>query len=1077
MWMKRERAQCSSNRGYPKARAIISAVAILAFATVSVPAAQAQITTSSMSGHATSDGKPVAGVNVIAVYVPTGERFGALTQSDGRFVLGNIRSGGPYTVTVRRIGFNPETRDGINTVLGVASVLDFTLVEAATTLSSVTVSADGDAIISKTRTGPSTNVNRERIETLPTLGRSLQDITRLTPQGGANSFGGTSFRYNNVSIDGASNNDVFSFSPSQGGISGVGPSGTPGAGARTQPISLDAIQEVQVVLAPFDVKLGNFTGGSINAVTRSGTNNLSGSVYSFGRNQMLTGKSADTARKSIADYSDYQFGGRAGGPILRNKAFFFLNAEVARRTEPIGFAPGDAGTVIDLPTASALSDTIRARYGYDAGSVGAYTNATRSTKLFGRLDFNLSDTHKLDIRHNFIDASAQNFTRAPFLLKLGGQDFTQANTTNSTVAELRSSFQNGSSNSLIAALSFTRDKRDFPGQLFPQVEINGPSGSSIFLGTDREASVFKINTSVAELTDNLTINRGRHSWTIGTHNEVYGIQYNFMNAYNGRWQYSSLANFYANKPSRIRGQYDLSDNSYGNVTGKPQADFRVIWPSAYVQDEIAITDRFRLTPGIRVDVPIFPDKVPVNPLISATPGFSKYHNEFGGDFYIAPRVSFNWDVRGDQSTQLRGGTGIFTGRVPFAWYAYAYENTGLKVGNVDCRPSATSGCAGNSVVVPLVTDPAQLKSLQSNVFEANLIDNNFKLPTVNRSSLALDYKLPMGAIVTLEGMYTKTIHDVKFLNIGLKDSTVGSGVDGRPVYQGSPVNLRVNPAFTSVFLLTNTNQGSRYSLTAQVQKSSVAGFDGMLAYTYGQSRDVSNGIRNSPQSNWEFNQVADPRSPQLTASNFDVRHRVIGTLGWKKSWTNGGSSAASLVFSGASGSPFTFVYASDANRDGSSSNDLIYVPKDEADARIVPVAGDTRSAHDIWLALDSFINSQPGLASRRGSIASRNAGRTPWNKQLDLRLMHTLPVLRNDGVQLTLDVINLGALLGTTWGRQYFVPNENNYNFNTLRVTKTDATTGAPTGFSFDGVPNNTPWQYDALNSRYQAQLGIRYSF
>ena len=947
--------------------------------------------------------------------------------------------------------------------------------ESATTLSAVTVSADRDAIISKNRTGPSTNVSRERIDALPTLGRSLQDLTRLTPQGGANSFGGTSFRYNNVSIDGASNNDVFSFSPSQGGISGVGPSGTPGAGARTQPISLDAIQEVQVVLAPFDVKLGNFTGGSINAVTRSGTNDFTGSFYSFGRNQMLTGKSADTARKSIADYQDYQLGARAGGPIVKNKAFYFLNAEFGKRAEPVGFAPGDAGTVVDLQTAKALTDTLRARYAYDGGSIGSFTDTNKSAKVFGRLDFNLSDTHKLDIRHNFVDASAQNFTRGPFLLKLGGQDFTQSNITNSTVAELRSSFQNGNSNSLIAALSFTRDKRGYPGALFPQIEINGPSGSSLFLGTDREASVFKINTRVAELTDNYTINRGRQSWTLGTHNEFYGIQYNFMNAYNGRWQYGSLANFYANKPSRIRGQYDLTDNSYVNVTGTPQADFHVVWPSAYVQDEISVSDRLRITPGVRVDVPIFPDKIPVNPKIAQTAAFAGYKNTFGGDFYFAPRISFNWDVLGDQRAQVRGGTGVFTGRVPFAWYAYAYENTGLKVGNVDCRPSATSGCAGNSATVPLVTDPSKLKDLQSGVFEANLIDNHFKLPTVNRSSLALDYRLPMGAVVTLEGMYTKTINDVKFLNIGLKDSTIASSVDGRPIYQGSPVNLRVNPNFTSVFLLTNTHQGNRYSLTGQIQKSSFSGLDGMLAYTYGQSRDISNGIRNSPQSNWEFNQVSNPRSPALTASNFDVRHRVVGTLGWKKNWGRS-QSGASLVFTGASGTPFTFVYASDANRDGSGSNDLIYVPKDEADARIVPLATDTRTAHDIWLALDSFIGSQPGLQGHRGMIAERNAGRTPWNKQLDLRLLHTLPVAGDHGIQLTLDVINLAALFGTTWGRQYFVPNENNYNFNTLRVTKTDAS-GAPIGFSFDGVPNNTPWQYDALNSRYQAQLGLRYSF
>ncbi len=1059
-------------------RAVLLVTAVIAFATT----ASAQITTATIVGKVVgASGEPLGNAQVAVVLPATGEKYGAMTGDDGKFHVPNLKPGGPYEVTVSRIGFKKETKAGIFAALGVNTTVNVALTATAVQLSTAVITADRNALIDKGRTGPSTSVNNELLERLPSIARSLQDFTRLTPQGGQNSFGGTNFRYNNITIDGAATNDVFSFSASAGGISGQGPSGTPGAGARTQPISMDAIQEVQVVLAPYDVKIGNFTGGSVNAVTRSGTNTLSGSVFSFGRNQSLTGKSADSSKTPVPAYSDYNIGGRLGGAIVKDKAFFFVAGEVARRDAPVGYAPGDAGTIIDRATAQQLVDTLKARYNYDGGtgSLSSFNNKTYNLKLFGRLDFNLSDVNKLNIRHNYIDANSDTFERSPFLVKLGGQDFTQYNRTNSTVAELKSTFANGVSNNLLASFAITDDHRSFAGPLFPQLEITGPSGTSIFLGTDREASVFRIGTKVFELTDNVTLYRGNHTITFGSHNEFYGIDYTFMNAYNGRWSYGSLANFYANKPSRIRGQYDLVDDSYANVTGTPQASFKVLWPSAYVQDEIAVSDRFTVTPGIRVDVPILPDKIPVNPLIAATPAFAKYTNTQNTQLYVAPRISFNWDVNGDQTLQVRGGTGVFAGRAPFAWLAYAYENTGLKVGNVDCRPSATSGCAGNSTVVPLVTNGQNLKTLQTGVFEANILDNNFKMPTVHRSSLAADYKLPEGYLLTLEGMYTQVINDVKFTNPGLKDSAVTSTVDGRPVFQGSPVLQRVNPNFSSVFLIGNTNKGYRYSLTAQVRKNWQTGFDASAAYTYGHARDVGNGVRNSPQSNWEYNQVPDVRNPALSNSDFDIRHRVVGTFGYKKNWSPGYATAVSAVFTASSGSPFTYIYSGDANRDGSGNNDPIYVPRDEADARIVPAAGDTRSAHDIWVALDGFIKSQPGLDALRGSIAPRNTGRTPWNQQLDLRILQDIPVvgLARNSVQITLDVINVGAIFGTTWGRQYYVPNEENYNFKLLQVTKTDAATGQAIGYSFAGVPNNTPWQYDNLTSRYQAQMGIRYSF
>jgi hypothetical protein len=1064
----------SMHRLVRRARAACAAILAVACA---APLANAQITSAAVGGTVRdSAGVPLPDIQLVLTHVETGARYVAVSRADGRYVMGSLRPGGPYELAAQRIGFQRAVKKDLYLSLGNTLTADFALKPAAAQLQQVTITDRSPDGVDTRRKGPATNVGLDQLGNLPTLSRSLQDMTRLTPSANANSFGGNNFRYNNITIDGAANNDVFSFSNSYGGVSGTGPIGTPGAGAKTQPISLDAIQEVQVTLAPFDVQLGNFTGGSVNAVTRSGTNRFEGSVYAFGRNDGTTGPSADSARSPIASYQDYQFGARLGGPLVRDKAFFFVNAEIAKRDEPVLFAPGDPGTVVSDSLARAVADTFAARYaGYDAynGTRGQqYRITANSTKLFGRLDFNLSDEHKLSIRHNFISADAGQLQRGAANVFFPGQDFVQKNTTNTTVAELKSLFRSGLSNNLVASLSITEDKRDPVGTVFPQVEIGGPSGSTLFFGTNREAAVFKIGTKVFELTDNLVIARGNHTITVGTHNEFYGIDYTFQNAWNGRWQYSSIANFYANRPSRIRATYSLTDNSYAGVLNTPVADFKVLWPSAYIQDEIALGN-LRITPGLRLDMPLFPDKVPTNPAFTGDPNFSKYKNDLGGDLYVSPRVSFNWDVLGDQTLAVRGGTGIFMGRIPFAWLAYPYYNNGLKYNNVDCRPSATAGCAGNNPVVPLVSNPATISSLQSGVYEMNIIDNGFKLPTVNRSSLAVDKRFAQGFQVTLEGTYTKSINDVKFLNIGLKDSTVASPIDGRPIFLGSPVQLRKNPAFTSVFLLTNTSDGDRYSLTAEISRRVPMGVTGSFAYTYGTSRDVSNGIRNSPQSNWEYNQTPDPRNPALTASNFDIRHRVVATLGWRGEWARGWTFSTQAVYTAISGQPFTFVYANDYNGDGSSQNDLVYVPKDSADARLANGAQ--------WAALNSFINSQPGLNNYRGQVAPRNSGRTPWNQQLDLRISQDLPVsgLLGTRVQFTADIINAMALFGADGGKQWFVPNENNYNVPILSVASRNTALGnnVPATFSYIPIQNNTPYQYDAIASRYQVQLGLRVSW
>ncbi len=420
------------------------------------------------------------------------------------------------------------------------------------------------------------NIGRTQITTLPTLGRSLSDFTRLTPQSNNNSFAGTNFRYNNVTIDGAVNNDAVGFSNSFGGVSGGGQSGTAGAGTRTNPYSLDVIQEVQVQLAPYDVKLGNFTGGSVNAVTKSGTNTVHGSIYGYGRNQTLMGRSVDGQKTKIgSDFHDYQYGATIGGPIVKNKAFFIVNFEQTRRQEPTFYNAGDPGAAITVADAQAIQNQLKTKYGYDPGSYDRYLLFTKSDKLFARLDFNLSPKNTLTLRGIYTNGWGNNLERTTTNFQFSSTDFTQYTKNYNLVAELKSRLNNNLNNQFNASYINVHEYRTFPGTLAPFIDIGS---GTVWAGTWREASIYNMKQKTVELTDNLTYTRGRNRFTFGTHNEFYNLNYGFINSWNGRWEYSNLANFFGDKPSRIRGAFTTDaklSNDRDALYNNPPNPFKV----------------------------------------------------------------------------------------------------------------------------------------------------------------------------------------------------------------------------------------------------------------------------------------------------------------------------------------------------------------------------------------------------------------------------------------------------------------------------------------------------------------------
>lgn len=697
------------------------AMLVVLLATLSLSqSAFAQVTRGAIEGMINDgSGKAIPFANVVATHVPTGTQYGTTSMDNGKFALANLKPGGPYTIQTSFVGYENSTQDSVYVRLGKTSTVNFRMRSTSVSLEEFNVTVDKSDPLSNGKTGISSNLNESQVQGTPTLNRSLNDVTRLVPQGGQSSFGGSNYRYNNLSIDGASNNDVLGFQEPASGAGGSVASGTPGALAGTQPISLDAIQEVQVALTPFDVRQGNFTGASINAISRSGTNSLGGSIYFFGRNQLLTGKSVDSERAMIADYHDYQTGFRIGGPIVQNKVFFFANYEKTSRVEPVLNAPGSPGTQISYDIANAVRDTLIGRYGYDPGSFGEVFNERSSDKIFLRLDFNLSPKHQLTLRDNFVTASADNLERGSTFLTYTSQGFTHQSNTNSLVAELNSTFSNNVFNKLTVGYNTVNDERTYDGDVFPHVRITYNSANTIFLGTYREASIYGLTLNTTQLTDNLKIYKNKHTITLGTTNDIYNIQYRFLTAWNGRWEYKSLDNFYNDLPSRIRGVYNYGDNSFEHNKNNPSADFRVMLLSAYAQDKFQVNDQLTVTAGIRMDMQVHPDKVPINQNVVSTPEFAHFDNDFGGVPQINPRVSFNYFLNKEQTAQVRGGTGLFTGRIPFAWYAYAHYVSGEQYGNIDLRPDSTQA---------ITTDLSELREEQPNLTEINLVDNDFKLP-------------------------------------------------------------------------------------------------------------------------------------------------------------------------------------------------------------------------------------------------------------------------------------------------------------------------------------------------------------
>ncbi len=1071
-------------------------------------------TTAALSGVVKDkNGEELPGATVLAVHTPTGSQFGAVTTLSGNYTILNMNVGGPYTITVQYVGFEDQKKENVYLSLGQTLRLNFDLAEDVQTVGEVVITSKTE-IIDGQQTGAQTTVSQDQINALPTISRSLGDFTRTTPQArvagnGGITIAGQNNRYNSIMIDGAVNNDVF----------GLSASGTNGGQTGISPISLDAIEQIQIVVAPYDVRQGGFSGGGINAVTRSGSNTVEGSAYYLFRNQSLAGKTPtdneSVERTRLDDFTSNIAGFRLGAPIIKDKLFIFVNGEIERSQTPQPFTFSDYRGNSSLSEIENLRTQLQSKFGYDAGGFLDNARELSSNKVFARLDWNINKDHKITLRHSYTQGESVGRSRSSAgTINYANNGVLFPSVTNSSALELKSRFGDNKSNSLIIGYTRVLDDRNQIGDPFPRVRINDGAGT-IFFGSEEFSTANKLEQSTLTITDNFSIFKGKHTITFGTHNEFYSTYNLFVRQNFGSYVYASLDDFATildNDPTNDAGaiDYNRSYSLVDNITGDGSAaaaEFTGFQLGFYVQDEYAASDKLNLTFGLRADIPVFNDP-------RANAGFNDSTINKIAEFYpdlagrvesgklwktpilISPRIGFNYDVKGDKTLQIRGGVGIFTSRIPLVWPGGVYNNNGLTVGGIRRAGVAFRPDPFNQYVAEDFGGSVSLPSGQKDLFV-----EDFKLPQVIRASLAVDKQLPFGIVGTLEGIYSKTLNNVVYYNVNTKPSTRNlSGADDRPYWdRGS----RIERAYTYILVGDNTNKGHSYNVTAQLQKPFNNGFMASFAYTYGRSMVINDGSSSQNSSQWRFMEnVRGKNDLDLTYSDFDLGSRIISTLSYRLDYLDHAATTISLFYEGRSGQRFSYIYrgqlANDDTGSGSTEADLLYVPANASEINFTPITrtvdGEviTITPEQQWAAFDEFIKSDDYLDSRRGQYAERNGSRLPFVNTLDLRLLQDFYIKTSNGkkhtLQFSFDIFNFTNLISKNWGRSYFVSNDNFRLVNLNRVNTVDGQL-VP---SFNYGTLSTSGEYQTVrerqdiftindsginSSRWQMQIGARYTF
>jgi len=1045
------------------------------------------VTSSSMNGQVLDNNSdPLPGANVVAVHIPSGTKYGAATDFDGYYRISGMRSGGPYTVTISYVGFNDYVKDNVFLQLGQTGRVSHQMVETANVLEEVVISAQGGGVFNSNKTGSETGVSQRQIQNIPAASRSIADFVRITPQaqitegndGFSVSLGGQNNRFNAIYIDGAVNNDVF----------GLAGSGTNGGQTGVNPFSVDAIESFQIALAPFDVRIAGFTGGAISAVTRSGTNNIEGSAYYFVRNQDFAGKTppdevgSDGVREKLADFTAQTYGVRIGGPIIKDKLFFFLNYERQDDETP---QPFDGSNYIGDTNQAGL-DNLRSflmnTYGYDPGGFENNTRTLVSDKITAKFDFNINDNHKISLKHSYVkgdnlEARNSDFNSIGFIN--GSEKF--LTTTNSTSFEWNGNFGNKYSNNLILGYTAVRDDRDPSGDPFPTVDIRDGSGFISF-GSEPFSTANLLDQDVFTLTNNFQYFSGKHTVTFGTHNE-YSKSKNLFFAFNyGDYTYNNVNDFLLNQNLDFyQHGYSLVGSGVVGDESAGSADFSTFQLGFYLQDEVQISEDFKLSVGIRFDTPFWEDgavnedfntrTVPILEAAGKDLQGARVGKGVAPSMHISPRVGFNWNVKGEYKTQIRGGFGVFTSRLPLVWPGATYNNNGVTGGF-----TTNFNFSDETFFNPDINSQREHVAPGSggNGGNVDLFASDFKLPQVFKVNLNIDQKLPVWDLVaSVEGIYNDNLSHIYYENLNL-GGPVGNlnGADNRPFYNRRD---EIDDTYGRIMLASNTTKGYSYNATFTLRKPFENGFEGSVSYTYGDSYAIFDGTSSQNSSQWRNLQTVNGKNSNLpvTRSDFAQGHRVLGNVSYQLKWNDNVKTTFGLLYEGSQSQPISYVYqeGGDLLNDDSRDNALIYVPANQGE---ITFDGDAAEQLEQWNALNGFIEGNDYLRSRRGQYAERNGETGPWSNIVDLKFLQDFTINMGDKkhtLQASLDIFNFTNLLNKDWGKKKFVGE--------VGLLRTEDDAPDPV-FSFDTALPGRLVQLDdngIQSSRWQMQVGLRYIF